>query len=152
MDEKKKIVASAVLTSLGTGAYYLLREDFGDLVESVKVEKNENKIQKRDFWEGMTWDKLHSILGSMLRNDNIMEAYYFLDEKDKMNWRRAVYRVPSTSLDRAFVYLDARIISQVYSSLTQLKDMVNKYSHNRVSFEDLYSVYRASLHQIFGIG
>ncbi|AGB05291.1 hypothetical protein AciM339_1438 [Aciduliprofundum sp. MAR08-339] len=151
MDERKKIVVSAVLTSLGIGAYYLLREDFKDLIESVKVEEKK-EVQGGDFWEGMTWDKLHTLLGSKLKNDNIMEAYYLLDEKDKMNWRRAVYGSVDTSLDRAFVYLDARTISQVYPTLTQLKDIVSKYSHNEASFKDMYAVYRASLHQIFGIG
>ncbi len=155
-DGKKKTIALLILTSLGVGAYYLLREDLKDIVKSTvknkPIVKEEKKPQTQNLWEAMTWDKLRAILGPKLRNENLLEAYYLLGENEKMSWRRAVYKRAVTSLDRAFVYLDARIISQVYPTQERLREAVRLYSKNQISFEELYSIYRPSLHRLFGIG
>ena len=151
-DPKKKGIAFLVLGSLGLGAYYLFREDFKDLkiVQSSKNLPIVIEEKKEDPWGAMTWDKLENLLGSRCIRGNLPETYYNMNEDEKMSWRRAVYKRADTSLDRAFVYLDSRIISQVYS-LNELLDAVSKYSKNELSFQELYAIYKNSLQNVFGI-
>ncbi|ADD08920.1 hypothetical protein [Candidatus Aciduliprofundum boonei] len=150
-DPKKRGIALLVLSSLGLGAYYLLKEDFKEL---KTVQKSDSPVvieeKKEDPWSAMTWDKLELLLGSRCIGRNLPGTYYKMSEDEKMSWRRAVYKSAETSLDRAFVYLDSQIISQVYS-LRELKDAVSKYSKNRISFEDLYALYKNALQNVFGI-
>ena len=150
-DPKKRGIALLVLSSLGLGAYYLLKED---LKELKTVQKSDSPVvieeKKEDPWSAMTWDKLELLLGSRCIRRNLPGTYYKMSEDEKMSWRRAVYKSAETSLDRAFVYLDSQIISQVYS-LRELRDAVSKYSKNQISFEELYALYKNALQNVFGI-
>ncbi len=150
-DPKKRGIALLVLSSLGLGAYYLLKED---LKELKTVQKSDSPVvieeKKEDPWSAMTWNKLELLLGSRCIRRNLPGTYYKMSEDEKMSWRRAVYKSAETSLDRAFVYLDSQIISQVYS-LRELRDAVSKYSKNRISFEELYALYKNALQNVFGI-
>ena len=152
MDKNKKGIALLVLGSLGLGAYYLLREEFKDLkiVQSSKNLPILIEEKKEEPWSAMTWDKLENLLGARCIRGNLPETYYKMSGEEKMSWRRAVYKSADTSLDRAFVYLDSRIISQVYS-LNELRNAVSKYSKNELSFQELYAIYKNSLQNVFDI-
>ncbi len=152
MDKHKKGIALLVLGSLGLGAYYLLREDFKNLkiVQSSKNLPIVIEEKKEEPWSAMTWDKLENLLGSRCIRGNLPETYYRMSGEEKMSWRRSVYKSADTSLDRAFVYLDSRIISQVYS-LNELRNAVGKYSKNELSFQELYALYKNALQKVFDI-
>lgn len=152
MDKHKREIALLVLGSLGLGAYYLLKDDLKEL-KVVKSSKNLPVVieeKKETPWSNMDWDKLESLLGSKCIRGNLLGTYYNMNEDEKMSWRRAVYKSANTSLDRAFVYLDSRILSQVYP-LNELKDAVGKYSKNKISFQELYALYKNALQNLFDI-
>jgi len=157
MGDNKKIIASLVLASLGLGALYLFRDEIKALIEEQKVEvkkieEKKKKVEPQDPWSAMTWEKLKLLLGSRLKNENILEAYYVLNEDEKMKWRKAVVRGAHTSLDRSFVYLDSRILTQVYPSLKELQYNVRRYARNEASFEELYAAYKGALKELYDIG
>jgi len=160
MGDNKKIIASLVLASLGLGALYLFRDEINEFLKNeVKVEKikkeeeiKEKKKTPEDPWSSMTWDKLRALLGPRFRRENILEVYYTLKEDEKMKWRRAVVKSANTSLDKSFVYLDSRILIQVYPSLKELEYYVRRYARNEASFDELYEAYKHSLKRLYNIG
>jgi len=158
MGDNKKIIASLVLASLGLGALYLFRDEIEEIIKGKKLEVEKvEKEKKREVvpanpWSAMTWEKLKILLGSRYTRDNILEAYYLMNEDEKMKWREAVSKGVYTSLDKSFVYLDSRILVQVYPSLKELDNYVKRYARNEASFEELYGVYKKALKELYNIG
>ncbi len=151
-DPKKRGIALLVLGSLGLGAYYLLKDDFDELLKNIHPSKKVQVVEKENEpWSAMTWKTLGHLLGSRCKEGNLLETYYMMNEDEKMQWRMAVYKEAKTSLDRAFVYLDSKILSQVYSSLRDLDMAVKRYSKNEISFPELYASYKKALQEIFGL-
>ena len=156
MRDNKKVIASLVLASLGLGALYLFRDEINEIIKGEKIEvgvkkKEVKKEVPKDPWSAMTWEKLKMLIGPRVKNENILEVYYVMSEEEKMSWRRAVVKNAYTPLDRSFVYLDSRILAQVYPSLNELKYQIGRYARNEASFDELYSSYKNALKEIYGI-
>ena len=137
MDEKNKkdLVASLVIGSLGLGALYLFKEDFHSLLRDINSEKEERKREEN----------------KSVMVDNFYDFYANMSEGDKLRWRRSVVKRIATQADKMFVYVDSKTLSQIYTSQDTLKYTVNMYSMNALPFEKLYEEYRKTLKEIFNI-
>ncbi len=134
-EEKKKIVTSFVIGSLSLGAFYFFRDDIIPLIRDINMDRSEKKVESKKSGMG----------------EDFYNFYVNMSESDKLRWRKSVVKGINNTVDKMFVYLDSKTLAQTYSSLNSLRYLVDIYSMNAVTFEQLYDEYKKTLEEIFNI-
>ena len=170
---RKKAVAAGTMFFLGMAAGYLLRNEISDIMRS---EKKENKNTKRedkeeltkkvenvefqgakteemgmDLWTGMTWEKIQKILGTRYPGADVVRIYYALTPDERMEWRKGLRRDALTPLDKAFVYLDSRMLVQQDPTRKDLLKAVSLYSRDVNNFPHLFEEYSQIVEKEYGL-
>ncbi len=169
---RKKAVAAGTMFFLGMAAGYLLRNEISDIMRSGKrenkaiknkeeptkkmenVEVHEVKIEETgmgDLWTGMTWEKIRNILGSRYPGADVVRVYYALTPEERMEWRKGLRRDALTPLDKAFVYLDSRMLVQQDPTRKDLLKAVSLYSQDVNNFPHLFEEYSQIVEKEYGV-
>ena len=169
-DSRKKAVAGGTLFFLGMAAGYLLRNEISQVFRSSQI-KGEQKVEKKMpaektvkeepmkkeseestvVWTGMTWEKIRNILGSRYPGADVVRIYYALTPEERMEWRKGLKRDALTPLDKAFVYMDSRMLVHQDPTRKELWKALSRYSENVDNFPSLFEEYSQVVREEYGL-